>query len=980
MAYIDYSGTSSGSYGLNSTRTVSVSGSAVTNAKATGLLQVLVYCSCNAYNQSYNVIATVNGYSGTASGKLFDSSNYTGTYITINITVPDSFNVNGISQFSVYDSSSNSSKIFIKGNTHHVYAYYNVPTACGAPNYVAVAGVYNDAYLHEGNQTTLSWSDAWPGNYNAITGYIVYKNGSYYTTISTPYTYGSCVVYAPNAGENDSYTIVTIGTVSGLNSGESTARRLYGYGYVSAPTSIELTNDTPDAGANTTLRWSGAQNGGNNNIASYIVYRKAPSDTSWTELTTSTTTSATVTAPNTMGAQYEYCVAAVGARGDTSAQSSAVTLTAKVYTTDPPGDIMLSVEKWTSGTVRLSWTAATCTSGSSISKYYIQQRIKNYGEDFGAWADLTNVTGTSYTFTPTLTAGQTAQYRVRALSNKNVYSNYAESSNELYRPFPPTAPAGVTASPVIYNSGEVLISWPASTVTGGDVTRYYIEYARNTGNGFGDWQSLANTGNDWYSYEPSSLKAGYILKYRVRALSTDGLYGDYATSNEIHKASNPTAPTTFSVSPTAYNDGNITLSWSGAADADGDIVGYRIEYNTSKNNTSWNGWNELVSINSTAASGNYVNTPEGFDRGTYRKYRICTIDSLQLTSPYKESATVYRGLAPSAPVITAPSAGVYEMLTTLSWNASTPPDSYPISGYQVQYSINGGQSWTQLATVTNGLSVDVSTVFNSLKRGDSVLFRVRAYNTVNIYGDYAATGVIQRNRVPATPVILLPYNGAETFSKSPIILIKAPAEPDAQTHTLQYKVGNAEWNDVSGYVNMPGDIFYCVFRAPTYGDGVTALCSNNPAILKESNDKILIVSKNETLSFRLVDSLGATGDAVSILIKMLPFEFTDPTLIVGTTPIKAAHVNELRTFIDKTLTYYSATAFNWGETIVAHYTSLRLFKNHVEDMRTAISRALAKLNGTEAGKIIATPTYTDLSDYKPRASALEELRNIINNI
>lgn len=950
---LTFSGTSSGSNDLASTRTVSVSGSSVSNARSTGLLQVLVYCSCNAYSRSYNIQATVGAYSGSASGKLFDSSNYTGTYITINITVPTSFDVNSISSISVRDTTADASKVFLKGNTQYVYAYYEVPTACKAPTSVAVAGVYNDAYLHEGNQTTLSWSGASSGDYNAITGYEIYKNGSYYTTVYTSYTYGSCLVYAPSAGENDSYTIKTIGTVSDLDSSVSSARRLYGWGYVSAPTSIELANETPDAGANTTLRWSGAQGGGNNNIASYNVYRRTPGATNWELLTNVTTTSATVTAPDTMGNQYEYCVSAVGTRGDTSALSSPVTLTAKVYTTDPPGDIMLSVEKWTNGTVRLSWTAATCTSGSSISKYYIQQRIKDYGEDFGAWADLTNVTGTSYTFTPTLTAGQTAQYRVRALSNKSVYSSYAEASNELYRPFPPTAPASVTASPVIYNSGEVLISWPASTVTGGDVTRYYIEYSRNTGNGFGDWQSLANTGNDWYSYEPSSLKAGYILKYRVRAYSGDGLYGEYAESNEIHKASNPTAPTAFAASPSDYNTGDITLSWSGAADADGDIVAYVIQYNTSKNNSSWNGWEDLTTVETEQTSGQYVSTPSGFERGTYRKYRICAVDSLELTSAYQESNVVYRGLAPSAPVITEPVAGIYETLTTLAWQASTPPDAYPIAGYEVQISTDNGASWSAAVQVTSGLSYDVSAAFNALSRGASMLIRVSAYNTAGIYGDYSVTGPIARNLLPIAPRVLLPASGTgATDSPRPVILLAVDADPDGQRRTLQVKRGNGEWESVAGYEGMPAEAFYCPFHASASG----------------------------AYSFRVMDTLEACGPSAAAQITINAFTFTDAAITPGTTPIKAAHINELRAFIDSVRGYYGLKAYSWGDTVIAHTTSYRLFKGHIEAMRTALLEALAVLNGTEAGRIQSAPAWTDLSDYAPRASAVTELRGLAQSI
>lgn len=399
--------------------------------------------------------------------------------------------------------------------------------------------------------------------------------------------------------------------------------------------------------------------------------------------------------------------------------------------------------------------------------------------------------------------------------------------------------------------------------------------------------------------------------------------------------------------------GDITLAWSGAADADGDIVAYVIQYNTSRNNSSWNGWEDLATIETEQTSGQYVNTPSGFERGTYRKYRICAVDSLELTSAYKESNVVYRGLAPSAPVITEPVAGIYETLTTLSWQASTPPDAYPIAGYEVQISTDNGASWSAAVQVTSGLSYDVSAAFNALARGASMLIRVCAYNTAGIYGDYSVTGPIARNLLPIAPRILLPASSPRsTDSPRPVILLAVDADPDGQRRTLQVKRGNGEWESVAGYEGMPAEAFYCPFHASASG----------------------------AYSFRVMDALEACGPSAAAQITINAFTFTDAAITPGTTPIKAAHINELRAFIDSVRGYYSLEAYSWGDAVIAHTTSYRLFKGHIEAMRTALLEALAVLNGTEAGRIQSAPAWTDLSDYVPRASAVMELRGLAQSI
>ncbi len=99
-------------------------------------------------------------------------------------------------------------------------------TACGAPTAVSV----NATNVAPGANVTLSWSGASAGSSNAITGYQVYRStaaaGTYslLTSVNTSAGSGSTTVAAPTtSGSAYYYKVLTVGTVGGYNSGQSSA-------------------------------------------------------------------------------------------------------------------------------------------------------------------------------------------------------------------------------------------------------------------------------------------------------------------------------------------------------------------------------------------------------------------------------------------------------------------------------------------------------------------------------------------------------------------------------------------------------------------------------------------------------------------------------------------------------------------------------------------------------------------------------------
>ena len=103
--------------------------------------------------------------------------------------------------------------------------------------------------------------------------------------------------------------------------------------------------------------------------------------------------------------------------------------------------------------------------------------------------------------------------------------------------------------------------------------------------------------------------------------------------------------------------------------------------------------------------------------------------------------------------------------------------------------------------------------------------------------------------------------------------------------------------------------------------------------------------------------------------------FTDPTITVGSTKIRATHITDLRTDINLMRADAGLAACSWTDpTISASSTKIR--KVHFDEMRTCISQVY-----TTCG--YAAPTFTDASitagSTKIRAVHLNELRTFTQN-
>jgi hypothetical protein len=287
----------------------------------------------------------------------------------------------------------------------------------------------------------------------------------------------------------------------------------------------------------------------------------------------------------------------------------------------------------------------------------------------------------------------------------------------------PGVPLNVVATP---GDKQVSVSWAAPANAGtSTITDYLIEFSTDGGN---NWTTFADGTATTTSAVVTGLTNGTSYIFRVSAVNAAGTGDPSAPSASVTPlALPPVAP----AAPTATaGNTQASLTWTAPFDSGSPITDYDIQY-SGDNGANWI---PFADGTSTATS----TTVTGLTNGTAYVFRVAARSANGLSSFSPASAPAVTPLAPaSAPAITSISSG--DSLVNLSWTTPNGNGS-PISGYAVEYSSNGGTSWTRV-TVGN---VNATTV-TGLGNGTTYIFRVAALNG-------AGTGLFS---APTTQVIPL---------------------------------------------------------------------------------------------------------------------------------------------------------------------------------------------------------------------------------
>jgi hypothetical protein len=147
----------------------------------------------------------------------------------------------------------------------------------------------------------------------------------------------------------------------------------------------------------------------------------------------------------------------------------------------------------------------------------------------------------------------------------------------------------------------------------------------------------------------------------------------------------------------------------------------------------------------------------------------------------------------------------------------------------------------------------------------------------------------------------------------------------------------------------PGAHHYQVERAPNLGGTYTVVNSN---VAGTSYQDTTVTSVNAYLyRVRTADAVGNLS-APSGIDVATAITFTDNPLTVGTTPVKAVHMTELRQAVNAVRAAANLSAATWTDPTLS--TSVTIKAVHVTELRSSLDAALSALG-------IATSAYTDPS-------------------
>ena len=318
-----------------------------------------------------------------------------------------------------------------------------------------------------------------------------------------------------------------------------------------------------------------------------------------------------------------------------------------------PTSVSLSTSKTTDNAATLSWQGASSGTENAISSYLVQYCDSSNGNTWGAWADYWTVStsaggGSISVALPAARNYRKFRVRTQGTAGSGYYSGFTESAAVL-RCATPSVPGSPSVTPETWESGNVSLSWAASSATGAKIEKYYIEYSSKPyGGSFGAWTALANTSALSYVYNPG-LSRGSRIKYRVRAYSSDGYYSGYTEigtvtmQTEIAKGLSPSG---------GWYTSLTRCTWTPPSGASYCQYGYTID-----SGATWSNWIDLAAgVNSFDASALFAQV----SASNYFAFSVRGVAANGDVTDIAISSPIYKNIAPFAPAMVLPSASSIE--------------------------------------------------------------------------------------------------------------------------------------------------------------------------------------------------------------------------------------------------------------------------------------------------------------------------------
>ncbi len=540
-------------------------------------------------------------------------------------------------------------------------------------------------------RVVITWTDS----SNGETGYHVERaiGAGSFTVLTT--TGANATTYSDNTvTEGTTYTY----RVQAYNTGGTS---LYG------PTSTVTTSPTSPtaltaaAGSSTQINLSWTNR--STQATGVKIERSTNGGSTWAQIDTVAAGVATY-ADTTVheAASYQYRIRAYETVGGVAYNSG---YTSSAAATTPLNDPTNLVVTATSG----NQVVVTWTDNSSAETAYKVER----STDGTTWTVFTAAANATTYTDSTAAAGTTYIYRVKASKSGNA-SAYVTAPAVTTRPTDPSALTATAAS-----ATQINLAWTA----GSGQSAFTVE--RSTDSGV-TWTVLtAAVAANATSYSDTTASEETTYTYRVKATNAAGNSG-YATSSAV--TSLPAAPSGLGAVASAPDQ--VNLSWTNNSTR---ATGFKVE-------RSDNG-GAYVQVGTVAANVTTFTDPTVSEASSYA-YRVRANDGGRNSVYSNAAAVVSLPLAPDT-LVASP---VSTTAINLAWN----DNSTGATAYRVERSVDGGTTFTEIATLNAGNANSYHDT--GLSEGTDYQYRVRAVNSAGGFSDYTPSA--DAVTLPATPTAL----------------------------------------------------------------------------------------------------------------------------------------------------------------------------------------------------------------------------------
>ncbi len=487
---------------------------------------------------------------------------------------------------------------------------------------------YPASAVGEGS-VALQWSGAGAGIQNAITGYEIqcadsadnaaYGDWAACAAVSSSSAAGSASVPVNTTrGAWRKYRIRTLGAAGADWYSEwkvSSAVRTNTL--PNAPTNLTISPTVYESGA-IALSWTAATDETDSVPLYRLVSATSADGSTWSEYAAAGETAACQLALSpslSRGTFIRYAVYAVDSFGMASAAPAVFQSVIRNRAPGVPGKVTASPALYESGSVTLSWSAATDPDGQTVT-YQVARQTSSDGSTWSEAVTLASgLSALTCTDAPTLSRGSFVRYLVSAVDALGAASAQG-ASNTVQRNRLPSAPSGVDASPTLYESGGITLTWPTCTDPDGNLTGYQVQQQLSADGGtWGDWADVKQVSENTAAVSPS-VNRGQYVRFRVRSVDTLSAASAWAESSSVRRNRVPNAPVILCAGALDRVSASPVFAVTASAEPDGEsmTVQYMVEAPNGAQELAWTDTGVLSSSGGKAVfRGNLV-----LETGTHR--------------------------------------------------------------------------------------------------------------------------------------------------------------------------------------------------------------------------------------------------------------------------------------------------------------------------------------------------------------------------